>query len=117
MIGKNFAHITLKHSAKVLPLSTMISTIKVKGEALAIDQQQMLNILLAVLQSGSELENFVQYEFVNYAPSLFDNFSIRKTVKSVLAQGLELDEHIIMENVPPSLTLAIYFMQWFGQLL
>ena len=105
MIGKNFAHITLKRSAKVLPLSAMTSTITVKSEAVVIDQQQMLNRLLAVLQSGSELENFVQYEFVNYAPSLFDDFSMRKTVKSVLAQGLELDKHVIMENIPPSITI------------
>ena len=73
MVGKNFAELTLKRSAKVLPLSAMTSTIKVRGEAVVIDQQQMLNWVLAVLQSGSELENFFQYEFVNYAPSLFDN--------------------------------------------
>ena len=62
MVGKNFAELTL-------PLSAMTSTIKVRGEAVVIDQQQMLNRVFAVLQSGSELENFFQYEFVNYAPS------------------------------------------------
>lgn len=65
----------------------------------------MLNRALAVLQSGSNLENFVQYEFVNYVPSLFDNFSMRKTVKSALAQYLELDKHIITENVSPPVTI------------
>ena len=56
MVGKNFAELTPKRSAKVLPLAAMTSTIKVRGEAV-----------------GSELENFFQYEFVNYAPSVFDN--------------------------------------------
>ena len=88
MVGKTFAELTLKRSAKVLPLSAITSTIKVRGEAVVIDQQQMLNRVLAVLQSGSELENFFQYEFVNYAPSLFDNLAMRKTVKSALAQSV-----------------------------
>ena len=73
MGGKNFAELTLKRSAKVLPISAMTSTIKVRGETLVIDQQKMLNRVFAVLQSGSELKNFFQYEFVNYAPSLLDN--------------------------------------------
>ena len=58
MVGKNFVEQTLKHSAKVLPLAAMTSTIKVRGEAVVIDQQRMLNRVLAVLQSGSELKNF-----------------------------------------------------------
>lgn len=41
--GKKFAELTVKHPGKVLPLSAMASTIKVKGEAVVIDQQQMLN--------------------------------------------------------------------------
>ena len=105
MVGKNFAELTLKRSAKVLPISAMTSTIKVRGEAVVVDQQQMLNRVLAVLQSGSELEHFVQYEFVNYAPSLFDNFSMRKTVKSALAHSLELNTHIVTEYGVPSATI------------
>ena len=105
MLGTNSAELTLKCSAKVLPPSAMTSTIKVRGEAVVIDQQQMLYRVLAVLQSGSELENFFQYEFVNYAPSFFDNFSMRKTVKSTLDQSLELDKHTITEYGSPSATI------------
>ena len=43
MVSNNFAELTLKRSAIVLPLSAMPSTIKVRGEAVVIDQQQMLN--------------------------------------------------------------------------
>ena len=105
MVGKKLAELTLKRSAKILPLSAITSTIKVRGEAVVIDQQQMLNRVLAVLQSGSELEHFFQYEFVNYAPSLFNNFATRKTVKSALAQSLDLDKHIITEYASPSATI------------
>ena len=51
---------------------------------MVIDQQQMLNRVLAVLHSWSDLQGFVEYEFVNYSPALFDNFSMRKTAKSAL---------------------------------
>jgi len=62
MVGMNFAEqLTLKRSAKVLLLSAMTS-------------------VLAVRHSGLELENFFQYKFVNYTPSLFDTFTLRKTV-------------------------------------
>lgn len=61
---------------------------------MVVDQQQMLNRVLVDLKSGSELENYVKYEFVNHAPSLFDNFSMRQTVKSALTQSLSTDKHI-----------------------
>lgn len=52
MVGKNFAQLNLKCCVKVVPLSAMTSTIKVRGETVVIDQQQLLNRVLAVLQSG-----------------------------------------------------------------
>ena len=51
MVGKNFAELTL-------PLSAMTSTIKVRGEAVVIDQQQMLNRVFAVIQSGRSSRTF-----------------------------------------------------------
>ena len=65
----------------------------------------MLNRILAVLKSGSELENYVQYEFVNYAPSLFDNFAMRKTVKSALAHSLEIDKYVTPPGVSSAVTI------------
>ena len=107
MIGQNFAELSLKRSEKVLSLATMTSSVKVRGEAVVIDQQQMLNRVLAVLQNSADLENFIQYEFVNYAPSLFDNFAMRKTVKSALAQSLGISKHTctITEYGSPAATI------------
>lgn len=104
-IGENFADLSLKRSAKVLPLSAMTTTIKVKGERVVINQQQMLNRVLAVLQSSTELEHFVEYEFVNYSPSLFDDYSMRKPAKPALAQSLEVDKHITDEPLSPTVTI------------
>ena len=81
MTGKNFDDISMKRSGKVLPLADVASAVKVGGEAVVIDQQQMLNRLLAVRQSGSEPDNFIQSELVNCAPFLFDIFSLLKRVK------------------------------------
>ena len=105
MVGKNFAALMLKRSAKVLPLSAMTSTIKVRGEAVVIDQQQMLNRVRAGLQSGFGARELCQYEFVHYAPSLFDNFAMRKAVKSAITQSLDLDKHTITEYASPSATI------------
>ena len=94
MVGENFADLALKRSAKVRTLSAMTSTVKLKGEAVVVDQQLMLNRILAVIQSSSDLEQYIQFEFVNYAPSLFDNFSMRKNSKSSLCQALEIDKYV-----------------------
>lgn len=61
----------------------------------------MINGLLALLQSSSEPESVIQYEFVNYAPSLLVDFATSKTVKSALAQLLNLDNHCTAECISP----------------
>ena len=93
MVGHNFADITMQRSGKVQPLAALTSSVTMKGEPVVIDQQQMLIRCLSIMQSGADLEDFVTYEFVNYAPSLFDNFSMRKTVKSALIQSLGIESH------------------------
>ena len=95
----------MKRSGKVLQFAAILlqfaaSSMKVTGEAVVIDQQQVLNRVLEVLQSGSELENFIQYEFAKYASSL-------STYKSQnMNHGLQ-----------PLLILVISFMLWIGSLL
>ena len=82
-----------------------------------VGQQQMLMMCMATIQTSAELEHFMKYEFVNYAPSLFDRFSMRKTVKSALTQSLNMDEHI-KEGHESSITVsteATFFMLLFGK--
>ena len=59
MVGNGFAELNLKRPAKVLSISAMTSTIKLRDRSVVVDQQQMLNQVLAVLQSGTELAGTV----------------------------------------------------------
>ena len=83
----------MKRDDNIQPLATLASSVNMMDEPVVIDQQQMLIRCLSIMQSGADLEDFVTYEFVNYAPSLFDNFSMRKTVKSALIQSLGIESH------------------------
>ena len=58
--------------------------------------------------------NFIQYEFVNYAPSLFDNFSLLGTVKTSLAQSINLDEYVIKEYEPPPAIFLLWSPSYGG---
>ncbi len=63
-------------------------------------------LALAIIKSGSDLQGFVKYEFVNYAPALFDSFSLSRTAKSALAQSLGVRKHAVKElNPHPSITV------------
>ena len=55
MIGQNFADLKLQKKKRVQPLSAMRSTVKVRNEPLVVNEQQMLNRILAVLQSSNEI--------------------------------------------------------------
>ena len=94
MVGHNFGEIKMKRNDKVTTLASLTSSVLVRGERVVVDQQQMLLRCMATIQTSADLEHFMKYEYVNYAPSLFDRFSMRKTVKSALTQSLNLDEHI-----------------------
>ena len=74
----------------------MRSTIKVRSEPLVVNEQQMLNRILAVLQTSNDLRQYVQYEFVNFAPSLFDAVSMRKTAKAALNRSLDVDSNLVV---------------------
>jgi hypothetical protein len=77
----------------------MRSTVKVRNEALVVNEQQMLNRILSVLQTSNDLRDFVQYEFVNFAPALFDAVSMRKTAKAALNHILDVNSHLVDSSV------------------
>lgn len=99
MMGQNFADLKLQKKKQVQPLSAMRSTIKVRNESVIVNEQQMLNRILAVLQSSNDLRDFVQYEFVNFAPALFDAVSMRKTAKAALNRILDVNAHLVDSTV------------------
>ena len=107
MIGQNFADLKLQRSRRVRPLSAMRSTIKVRNEPLVVNEQQILNRNLAVLQTSNDLRQYVQYEFVNFAPSLFDAVSMRKTAKAALNRILDADSNLVASSTPGSIPTVI----------
>ena len=91
----------------------MRSTINVRNEPLVVNEQQMLNRILAVLQSSNDLRYFVQYEFVNFAPALFDAVSMRKTPKAALNHILDVNSHLADSTVLSAVSIVIdggYFL-------
>ena len=107
MIGQNFADLKLQRNKRVRPLSAMRSTIKVRSESLVVIEQQMLNRILAVLQTSNDLRQYVQYEFVNFAPSLFDAVSMRKTAKAALNRSLDVDSNLVASSTSGSVPSVI----------
>lgn len=99
MMGQNYADLKLQKKKRVQPLSAMRATVKVRNEPLVVNEQQMLNRILAVLQTSNDLRDFVQYEFVNFAPALFDAVSMRKTAKSALNRILDVNSHLVDSHV------------------
>ena len=90
MKDNTFGELKLHRNDRVSNLASLTSTVKVKGEPVVINQQQLLNRILAVIESGSDLKDYCRFEFVNYGPSLFDDFSMRKTQKSAILQSLPI---------------------------
>ncbi len=107
MIGKNLADLKLKRKSRVRPLSAMRSTVKVRNEPVVVNEQQMLNRILAVLQTSNDLRHFVQYEFVNFAPALFDAVSMRKTAKAALSRILDVDSNLVDTPAQVSVPVVI----------
>ncbi len=107
MMGKNFADLKLQRKNRVKPLSAMRSTVKIRNEPVVVNEQQMLNRILAVLQTSNDLRMFVQYEFVNFAPALFDAVSMRKTAKAALNRILDVDSHLVVSPTQEQIPVVI----------
>ena len=120
MVGKKFAELTPKRSAKVLPLSAMTSTIKVRGEAVVIDQQQMLNRVLAVHQSGSELYTFSNHATWLGAICVCVAVGCVRVVADGTANGIRLAATCYPAGwcaAPPSTTEGLADVSWLGHYL
>jgi hypothetical protein len=89
LIGKNFHDVKLKRSARVLPLATAISCVKVNNTAIPVNTRQLFNRIIGVIKSNEHLSEYLQYELSPRPLSLFDDFGLRKTRKSTFFDVLE----------------------------
>lgn len=99
MMGENFADVKLHRRNRVQPLSAMRSTIKVSNEPVLVNEKQKLNKIIAVVQTSNDMRLFVQYEFVNFAPALFDAVPMRQTSKAALNRIIDVDSHLVCSQV------------------
>ena len=88
MIGKTFAEVKLQRKSRVKSLASMNNTVKVRGKEMVVQPQQMLNRILAVLDSAKDLATCFKYELAPRPPSLFDDISMRRPSKAALASLL-----------------------------
>ena len=77
MIGKTFADVKLQH-----------------GEEVVVHPQQMLNSILSILDSITDLAAYMKGELVPHLSSLFDNMPMRRPSKAALSS-------LLLSLVPP----------------
>jgi len=91
MIGQTFVDVKLKRKSKVVPLSAMNGTIRIRNEEeITVNPQQLFLRISCVLKSPTEYEGYMCYELAPKPPSLFNGALMRKTPKSTLADILEI---------------------------
>ena len=77
MIGKTFAAVKLQ-----------------RGERVVVHPQQMLNCIILILVSATDLATYMKYELAPRPSSLFDDMSMRRPSKATLAS-------LLLSLVPP----------------
>lgn len=88
IVGNNFHDVTIKRKNKVVPLSAMSGTIKIRGEEVLVNPQQLFMRISCILKCPSDYKEYISFELAPKPPSLFDGHSMRKTPKSALAETL-----------------------------
>jgi len=84
IIGQTFNNIKFKRADKVLPLLTIVSTIKVPDEKVPIDPILLFQRMSITKTFEDELEKCFEYELAPYPLSLFDVIGMHKTQKSAI---------------------------------
>lgn len=89
MVGKSFGDIVLRRKDRVLPLSTVNSSVKVRDEDIPVDTMHLFHRILCVIKSDEEFAPYLHYELAPRPLFLFDEISMRKTEKSVMYSVIE----------------------------
>lgn len=81
----------------------MSHIVKIRNEEVVVNPQQMLNRMLVIFDSTTELIEFMKYELLPRPPALFDNKGyMRKPDKSALSKALcTLTPYLGKDAIPP----------------
>lgn len=89
LVGKDFGSVTVKRKNKVTNFASMNIAIKVRGNNVYINTQQLFNRILCVTKNSDELKSYFRFELAPRPPSLFDDVSMRKGKKSSLIAAFQ----------------------------
>ena len=88
-LGKTFGDIHRHQKDKVLPLSSVTNSVKVREELIPVNTMQLFNRIVCVFKSDEDFASCLEYELAARPLSLFDDISMRKTQKSVMYNVIE----------------------------
>ncbi|XP_028418322.1 uncharacterized protein LOC114543611 [Dendronephthya gigantea] len=89
ILGKTFGDIQLHRKDKVLPLSCVNNSVKVREEVIPVNTMQLFNRIVCVIKTDEDFASCLEYELAPRPLSLFDEISMRKTQKSVMYDVIE----------------------------
>jgi len=84
IVGKTFAELSFSRKKRVMPLSTVSSSIKINDIVVPIDPALLYQRISFVKESQDDLRKYLEYELAPYPLSLFDEYGMRKSSKSTL---------------------------------
>jgi len=88
ILGKIFGDIHLHRKDKVLPLSSVTNSVKVRKELIPVNTMQLFNRIVCVVKSDEDFASCLQYELASRPLSLLMTY-LRKTQKSVMYDVIE----------------------------
>ena len=89
MVGKNFTDVKPSRKDRVTTITGARSTVKVRGVDAEVNPTLLFMIITCIINSTTEMEDYMSYELAKHPPSLFDKGVIRRTAKSVLGTLLK----------------------------
>ena len=89
MEGKRFSEIHLQRRNNVRSLASVTKAVKVRGEDVCINPNQLFHRIVCIVRSEEELAEYLTYELAACPPALFDDCSLRKGNKSSIVTVLD----------------------------
>lgn len=99
IVGANFASLSFKRKDKVLPLSSVTTSIKVDSSPVPINPLLLFQRTCIAKNFETDLKHFLAYELAPFPLSLFTEEGMRKGTKTLLYKAFEpLTENLQRSN-------------------
>ena len=117
MEGKRFSEIHLQRRNSVRSLASVTKAVKVRGEHVCINPNQLFHRIVCIVRSEEEIAEYLTNELAECPPALFDDCSLQKGNKSSIVTVLDGlapsgTTHLLMHCTP--LTGVIFYIVLFG---